>query len=67
MSSSRVRSAPRAKAMVEMRWMAFRRMRTSSCYKEREVRTVEKRRGVGCCSPGDVFGTFSSSIRTAMG
>ena len=32
MSSSRVRSAPRASAMVERRWMAFNRSRTSSCY-----------------------------------
>lgn len=30
-SSSRVRSGPRARAMVERRWMAFRRSKTSSC------------------------------------
>lgn len=30
-SSSLVRSGPRARAMVERRWMALRRRRTSSC------------------------------------
>lgn len=31
-SSSLVRSAPRARAMVERRWIAFKRRRTSSCW-----------------------------------
>lgn len=32
MSSSLVRSAPKARAIVESRWIALRRKRTSSCY-----------------------------------
>ena len=46
MSSSRVRSAPRARAMVESRWMAFRRRRTSSCCPNR-VSGVEATRKTG--------------------
>jgi hypothetical protein len=34
MSSSLVLSGPRASAMVDRRWIALRRRRTSSCYKQ---------------------------------
>jgi hypothetical protein len=40
-SSSRVRSGPRAKAMVERRWMAFSRRRTSSCWSNISVQEPE--------------------------
>ena len=44
-SSSRVRSGPRARAIVGRRWMAFRRSRTSSCWrrgKRREGKRVSQ-------------------------
>ena len=74
MSSSRVRSAPRARAMVERRWMAFRRSKTSSCCNKGQLVEVGKgihpkqkkawaRTAVG---PSD-RPTFNSSISTAMG
>lgn len=64
-NSSRVRSAPRARAMVERRRMAFRRRITSSCY----ILVNHKRRGSQrtakeCVA---VSRTLSSSMRTAMG
>ncbi len=44
-SSSRVRSGPRARAIVERRWMALRRSRTSSCWTRRWSTTAVRRPG----------------------
>lgn len=51
MSSSLVRSAPRARAMVDRRCMAFRRSRTSSCCEQEESKgSVKARRHLRNCT-----------------
>lgn len=65
-SSTRVRSGPKARAMVERRWMALRRSWTSSCCKK--VRVNQGQRGdVAVTASQGQDHTFNSSMSTAMG